>query len=668
MHEESECVCVHTHILSPSVLMAASPLRTAPKRVFIDLVSNDSEKDTVSYADPEEPPRKVARHDVPVWQHPDLVPYPHQRLVVDWMRQRTEHYGVRGGVINADMGLGKCIIILMYIWLHLMATPPRGAAQRWPALVVCPKIVMLAWEENLARCIAPAALRGRVLFLHPKRIGSAALSRLGAADMRGYALVVTTYDMVRGSFNKQKEALLDECTEMDGRQTIVHTRPPLAAPQWWARGKALLHGVPWSMVCFDESQKVINPRGIGYKACMTLSAQERWSTTGTMLRNYRSDYWAQLRLLGYTGVTTAKAWNARSHMYWERHQLERVVYTLTYETAGVVLPPQHQIEVWVDLVPRERLNYEAVEQQLDDVYRQAMNRVLAYAEVLAVLGRMRLVCVSPALMNVRAVKAATAEDAEEDAGSAEGALVDAEGGDAFDPMDFSDDDADALVADIFGEGGIGASKIRRALTLVTEFVGANPRGKLIIFSMFASVLHLLQLAFARSAAHRNLLVCRIDGTVRNEDERRAILHHFRLFDQAPAVLLLGGKVGGEGLTIIEATAGILMEPHWSPADSMQQRRRFWRIGQVHVTWWWTLRARDTIEEFVLHLNEHKEALEHQIRHGGRLPAGAAGGAMDKKTLGVFLAERAQRIALRGAAAGRAEEASSSAPLEISVSD
>ena len=592
----------------------------------------------------EDTPRPVQKPPPPPFA-PGLVPYAHQTQRAAWMLAREEPdamvCGIRGGIINWDMGLGKTGLALMAIW----TAPPT----EWPTLLVCPLAVLDSWEDNLASFIAPEASHNKVLVFHASRHPKRSLDHLRCSNLRGLRLVLTTYDTVRTSFKgKKKEALLDEVVRRDGdRNKVVDVRRYCAAPSPHASGVHLLHNIPWARVIFDESQRVINERSVGYKACMALAAPRRWSLTGTLLRNYVKDYWAQLRLVGYTGVDTAKAWNKRAHVYWAMHGLGQVVHTLTYEEAGVALPTQHEHDEIVTLAPRERLAYEAVEQELADVFHRYQAGVgdSTYADVLAQVGRMRRAAVSATLLDVAHVKAVaaredqTVEEEEDEADDEDEEMV-------------AETDMDRFVHLVLGEGGIGASKIQRALAIVDTFLHAAPApgaagpAKIIIFSHFTSVLDLVALALRHSAVHSDIVVMGLDGRVRDPLQRRAILRAFDTNRDSPCVLLLSGKVGGEGLTITAATGGILMEPHWTKADARQQKRRFHRIGQTQETHWWTLYAEETIETFVLALCARKDTLEHTIRHGGRVKVGANKAGMGEQRLTEFLAERGRRMKAR----------------------
>ncbi len=54
------------------------------------------------------------------------------------------------------------------------------------------------------------------------------------------------------------------------------------------------------VIC-DESQKLANPKTMTYKCIMAVYGKYKWCLTGTPIRNYETDIWAQLRFCGYKG-------------------------------------------------------------------------------------------------------------------------------------------------------------------------------------------------------------------------------------------------------------------------------------------------------------------------------------------------------------------------------
>ena len=72
--------------------------------------------------------------------------YDYQKVVVDWMREKEEteeNNGVRGGIINLSMGLGKTLTSLYHIlWSRKMKKETD------PSLIVMSKTLLYEWRDE----------------------------------------------------------------------------------------------------------------------------------------------------------------------------------------------------------------------------------------------------------------------------------------------------------------------------------------------------------------------------------------------------------------------------------------------------------------------------------------------------------------------------------------
>ena len=68
------------------------------------------------------------------------------------------------------------------------------------------------------------------------------------------------------------------------------------------------------------------------------------------------------------------------------------------------------------------------------------------------------------------------------------------------------------------------------------------------------------------------------------------------------------KAGGTGLNLTAADHVFLLDPWWNPAVEEQAADRAHRIGQDRPVMIYRLVAKDTVEERILQLQEHKRAL------------------------------------------------------------
>lgn len=585
--------------------------------ILIDLTVND--------AMPETPPVSA-----PSWMTPGLAPYPYQWEAASWVRARFaqdpgQHHGMCGGVMQLDMGLGKTLVSLMALLGNEEATGP--------VLIVCPKLVLTSWLADLTKFVTPEVRAGaaRHLVLHPDHLPASRLASLTPADLRAYGLVLTTYETLCASYKHDSAALDAACgiVEADDKddaparpRALRHRRVPLAVPEGEKHGKRVLHAFPWSCVVLDESHHAANLKSVTFKAAMAISAPRTLLLTGTPFRNYNTDFLAQLCLLGFghEDLTTVRDWNRNATHWMQALSLQAAFFTRTYAQAGITLPPQHDETRWVELSDEERPVYEAFEQLMADRFHEHAIYKGSFAYVLAALGLMRRACTAAALADTRAVYAGHSILPTEEGAAAPAAAR-----------------YDAFIGNHDGRGGVGSSKMQALLAALRDCfsttTGGNG-GKVIVFSMFASALHLAQRLLSVDEPAWTVLL--LDGRVTDLDERAAILRAFRAPSAGPVVLLLSGKVGGEGLTLIEADAGILFEPHWTRADEMQQRRRLHRIGQTKPTRWIRLVVRDSIEDFVLEVGAAKLRLESALR-------GGPDDVQMRQLLGDFLRARKERI-------------------------
>ncbi|MCY3932411.1 MAG: DEAD/DEAH box helicase [Acidobacteria bacterium] len=112
---------------------------------------------------------------------------------------------------------------------------------------------------------------------------------------------------------------------------------------------------------------------------------------------------------------------------------------------------------------------------------------------------------------------------------------------------------------------------------------------------------------------------RLVGSMGQSQRARAV----REFRTDPAVLALvaSSRVGGEGLTLVEANHVFLIDQWWNPSANDQARDRVVRIGQKRTVHVYRFCCRGTIEERLQEILEVKrELFEDAV---GRLDVGAA---------------------------------------------
>lgn len=151
--------------------------------------------------------------------------------------------------------------------------------------------------------------------------------------------------------------------------------------------------------------------------------------------------------------------------------------------------------------------------------------------------------------------------------------------------------------------------------------------KVLIFSQFKTQLDILE-DYCREL--RKWKVCRIDGSVAQDDRRQQI----KEFNENPEyrLFLLSTRAGGQGINLASADTVILFDSDWNPQQDLQAQDRAHRIGQKNPVVIFRLATKGTVEEDLLLSADAKRRLEKLvIKKGGFKTMGQK---MDKEDTGM----------------------------------
>ena len=151
-------------------------------------------------------------------------------------------------------------------------------------------------------------------------------------------------------------------------------------------------------------------------------------------------------------------------------------------------------------------------------------------------------------------------------------------------------------------GGVGDHVPSAKGELLTELLHENIDSghKMLLFSQFTSMLQLLTPELDAAGIVYEYL----DGSTRDRQKR---VDRFNR-DDSVRLFLLSLKAGGTGLNLTAADTVIIYDPWWNPAVESQAADRTHRIGQTKPVNILKLVVKDTIEEKVQLLQEHKRRL------------------------------------------------------------
>lgn len=127
-------------------------------------------------------------------------------------------------------------------------------------------------------------------------------------------------------------------------------------------------------------------------------------------------------------------------------------------------------------------------------------------------------------------------------------------------------------------------KLRSIMQLVDKILRDNPQDKILIFTNFEKMGHLICLGLKATSLHPMMdKVQFLFGKVKKSD-RQQIIEQFKNINGPPA-LVVGRKLGSMGWNCTEANHLVIVDPWWNPNDDEQCIGRINRIGQtkpIHV--------------------------------------------------------------------------------------
>ena len=422
-----------------------------------------------------------------------------------------------GGILADDMGLGKTLQVLARI----------AADHVGPTLVVCPVTLVDTWLRQAAQFTPELRIRAH----H----GS---ERRDSEIAEGADIVVTSYGVL-------------------ARDEVVRA-------------------TPWHRVVLDEAQAVKNPDTRVARAARALTATHRLAVTGTPVENHVGDLWS-LMAFAMPGLLPARATFRRRFGQAAPDSAElQLLRDVTapfvlrrLKSDPAILPDLPERVVVRDdcALTKEQVGaYEAVARQLletlDGEGAQPSGRpgargakgaqpggaagaapgIARRATVLAAIGRLKQVCVHPALLteNRRGLR---------------------------------------------GRSG----KVDRLTDLCAEIIDEGQA--VVVFTQFASFVPDLA---AHLQEHLGTEIATLVGS-HSRTRRAATVDAFAEPD-GPPVLVASIKAGGTGLTLTRANHVVHLDRWWNPAVEDQASDRVWRIGQQRNVVVHTLVCPGTLEE------------------------------------------------------------------------
>jgi hypothetical protein len=330
-----------------------------------------------------------------------------------------------------------------------------------------------------------------------------------------------------------------------------------------------LSNVLWQYIILDESQAIKNPDAHVTKAVNQLRSVNRIILSGTPVQNNTFDLYSQFSFLNPGLLGNREFFNREFAIPIDKlgskekaQHLKKLVYPFTLrrtkEQVAKDLPGKTVTILWCTMEAAQRKLYN----EYRDGYKKKILKKIdeegmgkSGLDVLEGLLRLRQICDHPALIN------------------------------ATEEMQHS------------------SVKINELTREVKENTGNH---KLLIFSQFTQMLHLIQTEFDKVGIN----YCYLDGST-PLNKRKDQVAKFQE-DENVKAFLISLKAGGVGLNLTTADYVYIVDPWWNPAVEQQAIDRAHRIGQKRNVFAYKMICKDSVEEKIIQLQERKQALADDL--------------------------------------------------------
>ncbi|HID39027.1 MAG TPA: DEAD/DEAH box helicase, partial [Calditrichaeota bacterium] len=327
-----------------------------------------------------------------------------------------------------------------------------------------------------------------------------------------------------------------------------------------------LKEIPFNYVILDESQNIKNPQSETSKAVRLLDAGNRLALTGTPVENNTMDLWSQFAFINPGLLGDQNFFKEAFMRPIEKEQnvqvassLKKLVFPFilrrTKEDVAKELPPKVESIVYSPMLDEQQKLYDKWRMSyrnsiMQEIESKGLNK--SKFKVLEGLTKLRQIACHPELVDPK--------------------FIDTSG------------KFDALVE------------------MVEEII--SEKHKVLIFSQFVQMLQIIK----RHLEGNNIIYSYLDGSTKNREEAVSRFQD----DKDVRVFLISLKAGGTGLNLTAADYVIHYDPWWNPAVEMQATDRAYRIGQTRKVFAYKLISKDSVEEKIVKLQEHKKKLVNSL--------------------------------------------------------
>lgn len=283
--------------------------------------------------------------------------YDHQIQALKWCLYRSQHshYGIQGGILSLQMGMGKTLVALSLIYYE---------CSEQNSLFVCNKALVPEIRDEILKFFGSNS-NCNFFILHSEYFKHLSTEEV-IFSFKTCKTVITTYDTIKclhHSLSSNSERYIDIASHFFSHY--------------------------FHFTFFDESQRVKNKNTRLFQALNEIKASIKFCLTGTPFINNSRDIYTQLLLCGLDNQIKWK------NSTFKKFHISDCIYTLKFKDTQIKLPKKNIQNVEIYLTENERNIYNSV---LQTTKKNMSDRNIPFTKILLMFMKLRQACISPCLI------------------------------------------------------------------------------------------------------------------------------------------------------------------------------------------------------------------------------------------------------------------------------
>ena len=499
--------------------------------------------------------------------------YDYQQDIINWMDKITKKpiNNSKGGILYAQMGLGKTLTSLEYI----------RQRQKKQSLIICSKTLIQEWLNQINKFYKNT---DNVFILHRDYNN---LKNITKEKLLKYDIIITTYHMISNANKIKKNNYTRNLSEKYIYKLDVlgwcidrHDFKPITEE---LNGIHSIYNINWDLLIIDECQTLTNWKTNFFKSIYSLCTKEIFGLSGTPIKNNKNEFIALLKLLKVNSFFRPVDWknDEIKNSYYD------LFYKVDYKKVNKKLPKQTDIKIEMTLSKKDHEKYKLYVNKLSLLCNLHENedenknnkKKIKFAKVIGLLTRLRQICVDPYLLTLN-----------------ENSISEY--------MKIMYHKKIKNFKNVNHGLKFGNNKLYHLKKIILEILNRNE--KVIVFSSFTSYLKLVN----KHISNNSTIILSSDSIIK----RNKKINNWKN-NTNNNILFLNYRIGAEGLNLVEANNVILIDTWWNFALEEQAIARVKRINQNKDIKVYRLLNKNTIESLIIKKCIFKANLYEKIKLG-----------------------------------------------------